>query len=124
MDACWSVSIVSGLYEPASWYVRGFNLSASHAQQRGSERWGYTGNVVPAGSIVTAQREEASLAMSFYPSPSQQFSSTLRQRPSINESLITLIKSKIATPKDPKAFRRVPNIRCAMKAGTPELGTL
>jgi hypothetical protein len=62
--------------------------------------------------------------MSFYPSPSQQFSSTLRQRPSINESLITLIKSKIATPKDPKALRRDPSLRCAMKVGSPELGNL
>jgi hypothetical protein len=34
------------------------------------------------------------------------------------------LKSKIATPKDPKAFRRVPNLRCAMKAGTPELDNL
>jgi hypothetical protein len=33
-------------------------------------------------------------------------------------------KSKIMTPKDPKAFRRNPSLRCAMKAGSPELGNL
>jgi hypothetical protein len=45
---------------------------------------------------------------------------TLRQRPSINEN--STLKSKIATPKGPEAFRRDPNLRCAMKVGYPELG--
>jgi hypothetical protein len=34
------------------------------------------------------------------------------------------LKSKIATPKDPKVFRRDPSLRCAMKAGSLELSTL
>jgi hypothetical protein len=51
-----------------------------------------------------------------------QPSSTLRHRPSIDENLKS--KSKIVTPKDPKAFRRDPNLRCAMKAVSLELGTL
>jgi hypothetical protein len=33
-------------------------------------------------------------------------------------------KSKIATPKDPKVFRRGSSLRCAMKVGSLELGTL
>jgi hypothetical protein len=33
-------------------------------------------------------------------------------------------KSKIMTPKDPKAFRRDPSLRCAMKVGSPGLGNL
>jgi hypothetical protein len=35
-----------------------------------------------------------------------------------------VIKSKIVTPKGPEAFRRDPNLRCAMKVGYPELGNL
>jgi hypothetical protein len=57
-----------------------------------------------------------------YPSYFRELSSTLRQRPSINEN--SAIKSKITTPKGPKAFRRDPNLRCAMKVGSLELGTL
>jgi hypothetical protein len=33
-------------------------------------------------------------------------------------------KSKIVTPKDPKAFRRNPSLHCAMKVGSLEVGNL
>jgi hypothetical protein len=49
-------------------------------------------------------------------------SSTFRHRPNINEKGRS--KSKIVTPKGPKAFRRDPSLRCAMKAGSLELSTL
>jgi hypothetical protein len=49
-------------------------------------------------------------------------SSTFRHRPNINEK--GRRKSKIVTPKGPKAFRRDPNLRCAMKVGYPELDNL
>jgi hypothetical protein len=47
---------------------------------------------------------------------------TFRHRPNINEK--GRRKSKIVTPKGPEAFRRDPNLRCAMKVGYPELGNL
>jgi hypothetical protein len=48
----------------------------------------------------------------------------LRCLDSVQTQMDELIKSKIATPKDPKVFRRDLNLRCAMKASSPELGTL
>jgi hypothetical protein len=61
-------------------------------------------------------------SLSSYPSSFHELSSTLRQRPSINENIA--FKSKIATPKGPEAFRRDPSLRCAMKVGSLELGNL
>jgi hypothetical protein len=49
-------------------------------------------------------------------------SSIFRHRPNVNEEGRS--KSKIVTPKGPKAFRKDLKFRCAMKAGSLELGNL
>jgi hypothetical protein len=48
----------------------------------------------------------------------------LRYLDVVQTSMKAAFKSKIVTPKGPKTFRRDPSLRCAMKVGSLELGTL
>jgi hypothetical protein len=88
------------------------------------ERLGYQGSHNRAGSVQSGnERAAADTESVIYhlPLPVIFFGISTASKYQRKKSRS---KSKIATPKDPKAFRRGSSLRCAMKVGSLELGTL